>query len=241
MKLRSPKAPAGLHVGEYLKQLVDENPEIEAVSLMTYAMPPLLQARLDGSSAAWLIANGALKLRDELSLPFWDAAMIRCFEVGKGAEDLLEAALFHQPAQRTRSLVNRGDFIRSAFGGIGASGLGVAFCSELLINGESRFMPLIDFHCPESGKNDLLVQSVCALLLQSEVAVFRSGKSYHAYALRAVSQEELEERLVRALFFAPIIDRLYIIHQLIERCCALRISATASKPTIPEFKFLTGA
>jgi hypothetical protein len=39
--------------------------------------------------------------------------------------------------------------------------------------------------------------------------------------------------LGRALLFAPIVDRAYLAHQLLERRCALRISAVGDEKPVP--------
>jgi hypothetical protein len=52
-----------------------------------------------------------------------------------------------------------------------------------------------------------------------------TDKSYHFYGTKLLEEKELVEFLGRALLFAPIVDRAWISHQLIELCCALRISS----------------
>ena len=240
MKLKSPDTGIGTSAARYLTLLVEDNRCIDGVSLMTYDTPPTLQSRLSASSEVSTIVNKALILRDSISMPFWDAAMLNCFSNGGSAKDLLGAALFHQRAQSRRWAVSREDVLNSALHLANESGHGIAFCSELLISGESVFMPLIDFHCPECAENDGLVRAACELLTEFQVAVFRSGKSYHAYVLCAISPHELRQMLCRALLLAPIVDKAYLAHQLLEDCCALRINATESKPYIPDLKFVVG-
>jgi hypothetical protein len=237
MRLTRPNINQGVSVHEYLCALLIANPQVECVSIMEYDNPPLLQDRVQARSPASGIVQRALDLRDATMLPFWDAALLKCFGCGAEAADLVRAASYHQSPQRSRRFVNRSEF--SALARCGERG--VAFCSEIKIDGESRFLPLIDFHCPDNERNDDLVRSVCEVLELGDVAVFSSGKSYHGYVLRVVSAEELRTILHHLLLFTPIVDRAYIAHQLIEECCALRITPTVSKPMTPVLKFVLTA
>ena len=62
-------------------------------------------------------------------------------------------------------------------------------------------------------------------LLKQPGALLSSGKSYHFYGANLLTDEDLRIFLGRALLFAPITDKTWIAHQLIEGSCALRISS----------------
>jgi hypothetical protein len=173
-------------------------------------------------------------------MPFWDAVMLSCFNQPKTAEGLLRAALFHQSLKGNWKFVPRSDVLRSGIEEVPpAMGSVLAVGSGVMINNEGDVhLPLLDFHCRETRDNDRLVASVCRLLFGGTSVVCRSGESYHAYGLATVTREELGRFLCAALLFAPIVDRAYVAHQLIEGQCALRISTAPTKPMRPEVKFI---
>ena len=95
-------------------------------------------------------------------------------------------------------------------------------------------LPMLDFHCRASSDNDALVVAVLKELgLQGYVA--KSGRSYHYYGRRLMSEQDLITMLGRALLYSPIIDRAWIAHQLLERSCGLRISPGKDYKNCPEF------
>jgi hypothetical protein len=241
MHLKEPLKPVGTPVGEYLKALVECNPRILDVSILTYRQPPPVEERSAISSADVERLVLALALRGREGMPFWDAVMLSCFNNRNDTpEGLLQAALFHQPMKSCRDLISRSTIVAGGFEQIALSEGGIlAVGSEVSISDLGRLhLPLLDFHCRESPENDRLVESVCRLLFDCTVAICRSGKSYHAYGLMAVTLDELRQFLYRALLFAPVVDRAYVAHQLIEGQCALRISPAPTKPFRPQVKFL---
>ena len=231
---------AGVTIGDYLHALVECNACITAVSLVTYTEPPTIELRAGLSGKDFARRDHALALRQRDGLPFWDAAMLSCFDHPETPDGLLSAALFHQFMESNRKVVLRSDFLAgNAPVAVSDRSSALAFGSAIEINNQGGFhLPLLDFHCRESTENDRLVHSTCNLLFPCTTVVCRSGESYHAYGLRAIPSEQLVRFLARALLFAPIVDRAYVAHQLIERQCMLRISASASKPCCPQVKFI---
>ena len=53
--------------------------------------------------------------------------------------------------------------------------------------------------------------------------VLDSGESYHAVSTINMDEGELMNFLQRTLFFSPIIDRLWVAHQMLNKSCSLRI------------------
>jgi hypothetical protein len=236
MRLQHPKVSAGIPAYEYLRALTDQNSLIQSLSIIQYQHPAPLQERVHLSACDQERLEHAMALRSSTGMPFWDAVMLSCFG-GSTSEAVLRSALFHQAVRKTRILVAREQILICALAEIASTNL-VAIGSDVSLDqGQGGHLPLLDFHCPESSANDGVVLSVCRILFGCEVAIFRSGKSYHAYGLTILTQTELDQLLYRALLFAPIIDRAYVAHQLIEGGCALRLNCTVDKPIEPEFKF----
>jgi hypothetical protein len=82
----------------------------------------------------------------------------------------------------------------------------------------------LDFHCPSSAPNLELVAEALRLLDIGAGFILESGKSYHFYGRRLITDSERISFLSRALLLAPIVDRSWIAHQLLEGACGLRIS-----------------
>jgi hypothetical protein len=71
--------------------------------------------------------------------------------------------------------------------------------------------------------NDQRVKAVARSLgLHGYIA--HSGKSYHFYGSDLMEGDHLMRMLAKALLFAPIVDRAWVAHQLVEKACGLRIS-----------------
>jgi hypothetical protein len=240
MLLNEPSRPQGTQIGEYLRSLVESNPCILALSVVRYCHPPSIDLRAPLSAMDVARLDRALALRKRDGMPFWDAVMLSCFNQPSTPEGLLRAALFHQSTRANQTFVPRATILASGVNGALASVDGiVAAGSAILISGETdRHLPLLDFHCKETCDHDRLVRSVCRVLFGCTTVVCRSGESYHAYGLMTVTSDELRRFLTTALLFAPIVDRAYVAHQLMEGYCALRIGAAPNKPLQPEVKFI---
>lgn len=224
---------------EVLCHIGDRNPSIEAFQFAELDFAPPLEQRASLSAIDQDIADGARKLRDTLSLPFWDGVMLTAANSQKLPSGVLNAASFHQlvvgktrrMAKASATLQRLGELAETAQ----ARGRLLVFISEVEITGGfSRHIPLLDFHTAFSDHSTNLVTSVLRTLQLSGV-LLNSGKSYHFYGWEPVSPERLREVLAKALLFGPIIDRTWVAHQLIEGRCALRVSARADyggSPTV---------
>ena len=93
----------------------------------------------------------------------------------------------------------------------------------VLKTGDIAHLLLLDFHITVSEENGRLCNAILAELNLSG-NLFDSGKSYHFISDTLFKEEEFLNVLYNCLLFAPIIDRAWIAHQLIEKSCCLRIS-----------------
>jgi hypothetical protein len=154
---------------------------------------------------------------------------------------LLQEATFHQShvdsllrISRDQVLVGRLTELMNTQ----PAGYHLSFSSKIELGGEeTKQLPLLDFHCPESVENDRLVSEVCKQLYRDTTLIFSSGESYHALGLDPLDEHGFRDFLTRSLLFAPIVDARYVAHQLLEGACALRLSNSANKPNRPRLKF----
>ena len=102
-----------------------------------------------------------------------------------------------------------------------------------LEGGESKHIPMLDFHFPVSRANEEVALFIIRNLDVMGGYLLDSGKSYHFYGKSLLTDDELPVFLGRALQFCPIIDRAWVAHQLIERSCGLRISQKPDGGQVP--------
>ncbi len=216
---------------------LSSKPEVTALQFATLDFAPLLEARSELSDADSAAVGRALELRQTLHLPFWDGVML----AGSHGEVIpmgaLKGAVYHQ------ELDSKVEWIRVEKLGIARlqrmsqkaqneKRLLAVTSSVQVRDGSVKQLPLLDFHVGYSDHATRLIAEIMPLLGVSG-ALLRSGKSYHFYGESLVTDAELAAFLGRALLFAPIVDRAWIAHQLIEGCCALRISPHSELEGIP--------
>lgn len=197
------------------------NPDISKLRLVTYE-PQKDVAQL--FSESWseideIHYQRALDMRNKINLPFWNSLMLsiingesipdNCLygtsrhnhitEIGWISPDAIDNAnILHFPSNR--KAINS---------------------TVKLSNGEEMHIPMLDFHIDISVKNTNLVKKICNIL-GVEGFLLNSGKSYHFIGIQLLSHKELYQFLGQALLFTPIVDEIWIAHQLQEHSCTLR-------------------
>ena len=172
-------------------------------------------------AASATLIEDALSIRSQFSLPFWDAFNVSIFNKSFQSYDFLNEVRFHNSKTEVHK-IDRDftlDFLKAR------NDLEyLTFNSTVILDSKERYhVPMLDFHIPISEINK---KTCIAVLKELNFSGFllNSGKSFHFYGRKLVSESELVTLLSTALLFAPIIDRAWIAHQLIERSCCLRIS-----------------
>lgn len=241
MKLHLKIASNGMPTAEILTLLVSENQTISAIFAFAYRHPTLLQQRLALTSDENAIIAKATALRNSSRLPFWEALMLSCFGESRDFKRLLQEATFHQSHAHSLLRISRDEVLAGRLVELmdgQPAGRHLSFSSKIELSGEeTKQLPLLDFHCPESVENDRLVSEVCKQLYRDTTLVFSSGESYHALGLDPLDENGFRDFLTRSLLFAPIVDARYVAHQLLEGACALRLSISVDKPNRPCLKF----
>lgn len=216
----------GSSVHELVVTLLQRNQGVAAISLFCPPPVPTLQQRIGTSILAQGVIDAATDLRHRTHLPFWDAVNVSSFGRAEVAVELLREALFHNRHESPRRRVPVPGLTASSLAGLcRASGDGVTVLSSEIEmdDGSRRHLPMLDFHSPASEANLSLV-SAAARALHSSGFILKSGKSYHFYGASLLNCEQNTDHLARALLLAPIVDRAWVAHQLLERACGLRIS-----------------
>lgn len=97
----------------------------------------------------------------------------------------------------------------------------LTYATVTLADGRRMHIPMLDFHIEVSPANTRIVTDICSLLCQ-EGFILNSGKSYHFIGTGLLTDEGLNKFLGKALLFTPIVDEIWIAHQLQEQSCTLR-------------------
>lgn len=241
MKLLLNSASKGTPTAEILTLLVSENQNVSAIFAFAYRHPTLLQQRLALTTDENAILAKATALRGSSRLPFWEALMLSCFGEPRDFTRLLQEATFHQSHADSLLRISRDEVLAGRLAELmnaQSAGHHLSFSSKIELGGEeTKQLPLLDFHCPESAENDRLVSEVCKQLYGDTTLVFSSGESYHALGLELLDELDFRDFLTRSLLFAPIVDARYVAHQLLDGACALRWSNSGDKPNRPRLKF----
>jgi hypothetical protein len=218
--------------------LSDRSQGIGAVEFATVpASTPLIQERRTLDSNAREVIERALRLRSDISLPFWDATMAMCFGARASVLPLFEAALYHSPSPSTRTLtVGRGcqvEEIVTLFPPVEANSVLALLSSVTTDSGERAHLPLLDFHLPSTATNERIALEALQALQVGPGYLLTSGKSYHFIGVKLVEAAAFPKFLARALLLSPVIDRSWIAHQIIEGRSALRISPRPGRDDTP--------
>jgi hypothetical protein len=220
-----------------IEKLVSRTPGIARVALTRYVKPRLVQQRVHISRSERKLLASAFVVRKNLGLPFWDSIMTVSMRSGCVPASLLSAAEYHKTNRGHDMVFNRAEVLKGKMGKkcVACGGNSwLAFISEVMLaNGSVKHLPILDFHCAKSKHGEKLVIEVVKRLFPKPRVVVESGQSYHAYSGKLLDEDEFIDLLARALLFAPITDRAYISHQILERRASIRISAGGREKEVP--------
>jgi hypothetical protein len=223
----------GESVLEALPKLYGGLTDIVSFEFLVPRPVPLLQDRITPTVEVSKILQDAMQLRATSSLPFWDSVNLSCFGTGRYALPLLRQATFHNGEGSRRIQVDFSNFgpkiiaeliAKLAEGEI----LAISSTVQMKDNFAMR-LPMLDFHCPYSSQNLVMIEEVIRCLAIGPGLILRSDKSFHFYGSVLICKHDFHLMLARSLLFAPIIDRAWIAHQLIEGSAALRVSPRQGK------------
>jgi hypothetical protein len=226
-----------LDAAAVIAKIVAGDQAIARIRLFEFAPAPLVQQRLSSKDQYKDIIEAGLSLRARYRFPFWDGTLLSCFGYPDPPLDILRAASYHNPSTTHLRVLERSDVsvdvLHALAEGIPPAHLLAVSSLVELHDGSHCHVPMLDFHCPASPENLGLVKCVVTQLGIGGGFILESGESYHFYGLRLLKERELTAFLGRALLYAPIVDKCWIAHQLIESACALRISSRGPDGDMP--------
>jgi hypothetical protein len=213
---------------DLLCRIASSTAGVDFVQFVRLKFAPDIERRAALDSDDESVVMAARDLRARLKVPFWQAVMLAACGSDSVPAGVLSAAVYHQKLSSSLYRVPAREFTQGRVNELvsiaSQSGELVAVTSLVSDEHGGMHLPLLDIHCAFTPTATEIVAQVLRLL-ECHGTLLCSGKSYHFYGDALINERELTRFLGRALLFDPIVDRAWIAHQLIERCCALRISA----------------
>lgn len=215
------------------RSLILARPEITHFGICRYKTPPPLQERITLTTEEEEIVQKALERREDGVTPFWHAVFATCLSSGLCTDSLLDGALFHNGCEVKSYPVSRlQESTLDQF--FGSEERNVGLSSRLdLEGGRVAHLALLDFRCDVSPENTRLLGIVCSHLFGGGFMLIDSGDSYHACGLRLLSSRERVTFLARSVQLAPIVDTVYVGHQLQQSFSSIRLSCGGSRNRTP--------
>ncbi len=222
---------------EVLKHIAEIHEDISHFTLITFPQQRLVQNWLKPwGEKEMSVFEDALRMKNELGIPFWNGIMLSSFNQEHYSSALLKSAMHHNPIT-SPILVERMEMIK---GFVYDNDKRWAVNSKVLMkDGIEKHIPMIDFHIAASNLNLPVVLDVCDVLGLRRGFLLESGASYHYVGLDPIAEDELMNILIDALLFCPIVDGAWISHQLKEKSCSLRIDRKNGLDT-KVVKFING-
>jgi hypothetical protein len=190
---------------EVVARVVQSNPAIESLTLVTYVEGPSWRDRphaVEGADIE-LLVNGLQQDRGERILTKLSRREVSAERLRGFAERL--------PNNKLLGVVSR----------------------VLLIGGGTAHIPMMDFMCIPSARNLEVLVHLLRDLRQGRGCLLDSGGSYHYYGFQLLTEEEWKVFLGKCLLISGYTDDRYIGHQLVDGYCVLRLSSGKSKASIP--------
>ena len=211
----------------WIEEFLEANPILGGVIIYQYCLPPPAQARAERAGKFFDVVINDKRAR---SVPFWDAYLCTLLREGQPPAELFDQVLFHNGMGALHALVSREELLRGCLSEFRHPPLPrehYALASLVLVNdGSVRHIPMMDFACNVNPQHASVVGQIAERIFGREFVLFESGSSYHAYGMKLQNAEERIKFLGRALLFAPITDKNYIAHQLLQGISTLRISSS---------------
>lgn len=209
---------------DILKEILEINSVVDSVKFIKFDSNNIIQNNRALNDSEKTQFNKALEIRAEYGFSFWESLMATYSDNKDANFEFLKDALKHNSNNTfiefsSKELDAVDNFIDLNYSN------NIAFVSEVETKkGKKKHIPLFDFHIYPSDLNLIVVEKVLECLNLESGFIINSGKSYHFISTELVDEDELIELLNKMILYSPIIDRNWIIHQLLEKKCAIRIT-----------------
>lgn len=226
-------------VVELIPVLVGSIEQIQTVTFVMYKPAPGFSERLRNVVEPHdSLRNLADRLNREHGIPFWDALLSLETKSGVLPRKHVELAILHDrhPDEHSVELERSNVTTETLTRLITDAGpnYGVAISSRVKIDsGEYAHIPMLDFRCEPTPRNREVVKWAVAAIGQRSGAIVSSGRSFHFYGARLLSEAAWVRFVALACLFSPVVDGRYLAHRLADGACRLRIVESPGKNGIP--------
>jgi hypothetical protein len=200
-----------------------ESTSVEEMSLFSYQSSRSVQSKVDmhiKDTAA--LFDQAIEMKSSCGMPFWDSLMATTFAITDFDEKVFTEALVHSENDFYTKLDR--DTIHSFVPQLNSLDINLAVASTVKMrNNMEMNICMIDFHIPFSSKGTYLVKRLLETLHQPGYLLC-SGKSYHFYGKNLMSKNEYTDFLTKLILLSPIVDKNWIVHQLLRKRSFLRVT-----------------
>ncbi|WP_291045727.1 hypothetical protein [Herbiconiux sp.] len=213
-----------------LSRVIADLPEGTRLQFATVARAPRLQNRVDASVEAQRLIEAAQAERLTNGTPFWHA-LFRAGARGEMGvpEEILDAAQYHQHPVATEALqvvvgAKSNDRILKLSDNLKATDVLMLTSRLVLPSGSIAHLPMLDFSVKARlpGARGTVSRSVSSLRVSGELT--STGRSFHLFGRRSMSEADWRDFMARALLLSPITDERWIAHQLVAGYASLRVS-----------------
>lgn len=203
LDLMPPSVPVSAY--EVVAHIVDSNPDVESLSLVTYHEAPDwadLPQPAEGDDLRWRLLG---------------------LQQDAGERILTELVRNEISAERLRAIAQslRGQQLLGVVSRVSLAG------------GGSGHIPMMDFLCAPSTRNLDTLTRLLREIGQARGFLLESGRSYHYYGVEILTKDAWQRFLGKCLLMFGYVDDRYIGHQLVDGHCVLRLSAARLKASPP--------
>lgn len=198
--------------------------------LQSFFICYLPQATIRKSNTKKLDSEEILKLKNRVGISFWQSALTKYHELILNDDDLISDVIFHNGVGVNESEIHRDELytkLKDVFETRGNLKTINIISRVRLRNGDSGYLPMIDFRIKQSEKNLQSAIRICEIIgskLGFKICLIESTNSYHAYGEKILTHNEYFSFLGWAMLFDPLVDGRHIAHQLIDGYGALRLA-----------------
>lgn len=210
-----------MYTSHIISQLLESTPCISSINIVRLKAASQIQDNCrPWNQKEKEIFKNAILMRSNFKIPFWSSLMISNMENENWSKACILAANRHN--KNDDYLVLSPKQFRSHISDLEQSGYGINSCVTLF-DGSILHIPMIDFHIGKSKINEDIVCTVCKSLIPDGGYIIDSGNSYHFIGKGLITTSQLLTLLAKSILFTPIVDEIWVAHQIIERSCTLRI------------------
>jgi hypothetical protein len=189
---------------DVVEQIVQLNSNIGALNLVTYIEGPNWRGQADEDRSAGI------------------ATRLNGIEQDRGERIAIKLSRREISSESLRGLAHR----------LHNKLLGIVSKVEL-VGGRLAHIPMMDFMCAPSPDNLETVSHLLSRLHQGRGWLLESGRSYHYYGCRLLTDPEWRVFLGKCLLMSGFTDDRYIGHQLVDGHCVLRLSSRKASSVSP--------